>query len=153
VAPPAAEARPTPAEEPEAPAPADESGPSWTPEEEEAALAQARRLACRSPRTLLPLFRRMAALKAGGPDAHVGLGACALRTERYLAATEHFERALKQRDRHPPALLGLAHAFRLRGEDARALELYRAYLETPRPEKARLARRHIQALEKRLPGD
>jgi Flp pilus assembly protein TadD len=94
-------------------------------------------------------------LEAGltrGPDDPVlinNLGMCHLLTRDYTAALEQFERAVERSPRNSRYLANRALAVGLMGDEARALELYRAFLTPTEAEHnlAIIARANDQAAE------
>lgn len=94
------------------------------------------------------LYQQMLPAHDADPAVHVGLGLCAVETERYQAAIEHYQTALQRRADHPDALIGLAEAYKLRGSNDQALRTYRTYLEKhPGGPQANLARNNVERLE------
>lgn len=98
------------------------------------------------------------ALVAGGPnrvEAVTGLGYCYLDSEHFEAATGQFKEALTIAPNHGEAIIGLAEAYKRRGDAARALENYRRYLQAnPLGPRAAMANKNIHELEPRIaPGE
>jgi Flp pilus assembly protein TadD len=146
--------RPAPAVRTPAPAPPEPALKRATTAEPEAPrgyraqLAEARRLFQEGrTRDARRLFEQLREERDDDPEVHVGLGACALRSERFLAAIEHYRAALERRPDHPAAVMGLAETYRRRGQVEEALTWYRTYLKNPDNPKARQARTQIARLE------
>lgn len=94
------------------------------------------------------LYQQMLPAHDADPAVHVGLGLCAVETERFQAAVEHYQAALSRRADHPEALIGLAEAHKLRGSNDLALQTYRTYLEKhPGGPQVNLARNNVERLE------
>jgi tetratricopeptide (TPR) repeat protein len=143
---PPAQPEQTPAQ-PEQPAAQPEQPPA-APQDYRGQIAQAQRLqAARKFKDAAQIYRRLLATRPNAVELHVGLGTCALRTEHFIQATQHFRDALARKPRHAPAILGLADAYRLRGDHAHALEQYRAYLDLPGAPGVKAVQAHIAKLE------
>ncbi|MCS6914663.1 MAG: tetratricopeptide repeat protein [Myxococcota bacterium] len=141
---------PAPAEKPPAPEPPRPPPPRARGGRDPLALAR-RALEGRRVREAQRLYTQLLQERGDDPEIHVGLAACALRTERFQAAAEHYQHALSLRPGHPAAILGMAETFRRRGDLERAAQWYRTYLLNPTAgSEARLARIQIDALERLL---
>ncbi|MCS6912389.1 MAG: tetratricopeptide repeat protein [Myxococcales bacterium] len=132
------------------------SGPDGGAEPEEARprdvasqLRRAQRLLERGRvREAARLFQQLADAHPDEPDVHVGLGRCALEMERYQAAAEHHRNALRLSPDYPPALIGLAEVYKMRGDTEQALRWYQRYLEhNPNGELATVARNNVARLQ------
>jgi tetratricopeptide (TPR) repeat protein len=93
------------------------------------------------------LYKRAQAVKPAGPEALSGLGYVALDRGKTGLALALFKRALTTNGSFGPALFGLAETQRTLGQDDRALENYRRYVNAdPSGEDVQAARRHIRLL-------
>ena len=97
-------------------------------------LRQAHR-ASRSPERERPRQRGAQALRSArsrsspnGLEAIMGLGYCDLDGEKFSSAVDHFKRALAMSPSYGDAMIGLAEAYKLRGDRREALNWYRQYL-------------------------
>ena len=98
------------------------------------------------------LYDRALALKADGLEGIMGLGYCDLDGEKFSSAVDHFKRALALSPSYGDAMIGLAEAYKLRGDHREALNWYRQYLVAqPTGPKATMARNNIRDLEPRVP--
>lgn len=99
----------------------------------------------------LNLYERALKLQPNGVDALTGMAYAALDKERVGLAIGYFERALTQAPSYGPAMFGLAEALRTQGQEARALEGYRRYLQiNAAGADAPAARRQLRLLEDKL---
>jgi predicted Zn finger-like uncharacterized protein len=116
----------TPAAVGTAPAAAsDELGPGY-----ERALAEADRLLENgSTEKAFKLYDKALKLRPDGAEALAGLGYVMLDKDRAGPAVAYFEKALAQAPSFGPAVFGLGEALRANGQDGRALEMYRRYLQ------------------------
>jgi predicted Zn finger-like uncharacterized protein len=87
-----------------------------------------------------------------GVEALTGLGYCDLDGERFLGALDHFKQALTVVPEYGEALMGLAEAYKVRGDKAHAVEFYKRYLKAqPGGPKASMAQKNVRDLEVHLP--
>jgi predicted Zn finger-like uncharacterized protein len=97
------------------------------------------------------LFERALKLKPGGLEAHTGIGYCHLDQERFAAAILSFRRALAISPTYGESLIGMAEAYKVQGNNSKALDYYRAYLQAnPSGSKATLAKRNVADLERKV---
>jgi tetratricopeptide (TPR) repeat protein len=97
------------------------------------------------------LFDRALKLKPAGLEAHTGIGYCHLDQERFAAAIGSFKKALAIAPTFGEALIGMAEAYKVQGNNAKALDYYRAYLQAnPSGSKATLAKRNVADLERKV---
>jgi len=79
-----------------------------------------------------------------------GLGYCDLDGEKFSAAVDHFKRALALSPGFGEAIIGLAEAYKLRGDRKEAVVWYQQYLDKlPNGPKALMARNNIRDLTPR----
>ena len=97
------------------------------------------------------LYDRALALKPDGLEAIMGLGYCDLDGEKFSSAVDHFKRALAMSPSYGDAIIGLAEAYKLRGDRREALNWYRQYLVAqPTGPKATMAKNNIRDLEPKV---
>ena len=97
------------------------------------------------------LYDRALAVKPNGLEAIMGLGYCDLDGEKFSAAVDHFKRALAMSPSYGDAIIGLAEAYKLRGDRKEALNWYRQYLVAqPAGPKAAMAKNNIRDLEPKV---
>ena len=78
----------------------------------------------------------------------MGLGYCDLDGEKFSSAVDHFKRALALSPSYGDAIIGLAEAYKLRGDRHEALSWYKQYLSSqPNGPKATMAKNNIRDLE------
>jgi len=149
----AAAGKPTPA--PTAPATAP-TGAAAKPSGEESGggdynkiIAQADRLSENGhAKEARKLYDKALALKPNGLEAIMGLGYCDLDGEKFSSAVDHFKRALAMSPSYGDAIIGLAEAYKLRGDRHEALNWYKQYLTSqPNGPKATMAKNNIRDLE------
>jgi Tfp pilus assembly protein PilF len=96
------------------------------------------------------LYEKALQLQPNGLDAMTGLAYCELDGEKFSAAVEHFKRALGISPGYGEAIIGLAEAYKLRGDRKEALGWYKQYLDKlPNGPKAAMAKNNIRDLEPR----
>jgi len=94
------------------------------------------------------LYDRALALKPNGLEAIMGLGYCDLDGEKFSSAVDHFKHALAMSPSYGDAIIGLAEAYKLRGDRHEALNWYKQYLTSqPNGPKATMAKNNIRDLE------
>jgi predicted Zn finger-like uncharacterized protein len=87
-------------------------------------------------------------LKPEDSEALTGKGICFLDDGAYGAAINWFHRALKSNSRHADAIMGLAEAYKYRGDNPQAVRFYQRYLEAfPAGPEAAVARRNLKELK------
>jgi tetratricopeptide (TPR) repeat protein len=97
------------------------------------------------------LYDRALTLKPEGLEAIMGLGYCDLDGEKFSSAVDHFKRALARSPSYGDAMIGLAEAYKLRGDRREALNWYRQYLVAqPTGPKATMAKNNIRDLEPKV---
>jgi tetratricopeptide (TPR) repeat protein len=97
------------------------------------------------------LYDKALALKPSGLEAIMGLGYCDLDGEKFSSAVDHFKRALAISPSYGDAMIGLAEAYKLRGDRHEALNWYRQYLVAqPAGPKATMAKNNIRDLEPKV---
>ena len=79
------------------------------------------------------LYERALALKPDGLEAIMGLGYCDLDGEKFSSAVDHFKRALSMSPSYGDAIIGLAEAYKLRGDHHEALNWYANISSRSRP--------------------
>jgi tetratricopeptide (TPR) repeat protein len=90
-------------------------------------------------------------VKPDGLEAIMGLGYCDLDGEKFSSAVDHFKRALAMSPSYGDAMIGLAEAYKLRGDRREALNWYRQYLVAqPTGPKATMAKNNIRDLEPKV---
>ncbi len=95
------------------------------------------------------LYDRALKMKPAGFEALSGLGYVALDKGRTAQAIAYFRKSSALQP-HPPAVFGLAEAFRTQGDSDQALDNYRKYLAiAPGGTDANAAQRQVKALEAR----
>ena len=96
------------------------------------------------------LYDKALLLRPSGLEAIMGLGYCDLDGEKFSSAVDHFKRALALSPSYGDAIIGLAEAYKLRGDRHEALGWYKQYL-TAQPDgpKATMAKNNIRDLEPR----
>lgn len=100
------------------------------------------------------LYDRALEAEPGGIEAVTGIGYCEIDSEKYSAAVDQFKRALALRPGYGEALIGLAEAYKLRGDRTEAVKWYQAYLDKlPHGSKAALARNNLQSLRPTTPSE
>jgi predicted Zn finger-like uncharacterized protein len=98
------------------------------------------------------LYERALTVQPRGVEAVTGLGYCDLDTERFMSALDRFKQALEIVPEHGEALIGIAEAYKIRGDKVHAIEYYRRYLKAaPGGAKAAMAQKNIHDLEPRTP--
>lgn len=112
-------------------------------------LSQAERARTRdSPRKAMRLLQQALALKPNDADALAGLGWAHLDLENPGAAIVAFNKILRHAPRFSDAHMGLAEAYKLKGQKGLALKHYRKYLDIlPSGPDANIARRMIKQLQ------
>jgi predicted Zn finger-like uncharacterized protein len=96
------------------------------------------------------LYEKALVGRPDGVEAMTGLGYCDLDRERFLAAVDHFKRALQIAPEFGEALIGLAESYKVRGEKGQALDYYRRYLKAqPNGPRAAMAQKNVRELEAR----
>ncbi len=94
------------------------------------------------------LYDKALALKPNGLEAIMGLGYCDLDGEKFSSAVDHFKRAMALSPSYGDAIIGLAEAYKLRGDRHEALTWYKQYLSSqPNGPKATMAKNNIRDLE------
>lgn len=94
------------------------------------------------------LYDKALLQRPNGLEAIMGLGYCDLDGEKFSSAVDHFKRALGLQPGYGDAILGLAEAYKLRGDRKEALSWYRQYLlAQPNGPKATMAKNNIRDLE------
>ncbi|HEX9105155.1 MAG TPA: tetratricopeptide repeat protein, partial [Polyangia bacterium] len=94
------------------------------------------------------LYDKALSLKPSGLEAIMGLGYCDLDGEKFSSAVDHFKRALAMSPGYGDAIIGLAEAYKLRGDRHEALGWYKQYLSAqPNGPKATMAKNNIRDLE------
>jgi tetratricopeptide (TPR) repeat protein len=100
------------------------------------------------------LYEKALALQPSGLAAITGLGYCDLDGEKFSSAVDHFKHALSLQATYGEAIIGLAEAYKLRGDKHEAVGWYKQYLDRlPNGPKAAMARNNVRDLEPRGPGD
>jgi predicted Zn finger-like uncharacterized protein len=98
------------------------------------------------------LYERALGANPQGVEALTGLGYCDLDGERFLSALDHFKQALNVVPEYGEALIGLAEAYKIRGDKPHAAEYYRRYLKSqPGGAKAAMAQKNLRDIEAHLP--
>ena len=112
-------------------------------------IAQANRLLERGKsKDAQKLFERALVEQPGSLEAQNGLGYCFIDSERFGAAVDQFKQVLQTAPGNGDAIMGIAEAYKMRGDKVRALEFYRRYLaEQPNGPKARMAQTNVLELE------
>ncbi len=96
------------------------------------------------------LYDKALQQRPSGIEAIMGLGYCDLDGEKFSAAVDHFKRVLSISPTYGDAMIGLAEAYKLRGDRHEALNWYRQYLVSqPAGPKATMAKNNIRDLEPR----
>ena len=96
------------------------------------------------------LYDRALSVRPSGLEAIMGLGYCDLDGEKFSSAVDHFKRALALSPSYGDAIIGLAEAYKLRGDRHEALTWYKQYLSSqPNGPKATMAKNNIRDLEPR----
>ncbi|HEX6837081.1 MAG TPA: tetratricopeptide repeat protein [Polyangia bacterium] len=94
------------------------------------------------------LYDKALALKPSGIEAIMGLGYCDLDGEKFSSAVDHFKHAMAIAPSYGDAIIGLAEAYKLRGDRHEALNWYKQYLiAQPNGPKATMAKNNIRDLE------
>ena len=94
------------------------------------------------------LYDKALTLRPSGLEAIMGLGYCDLDGEKFSSAVDHFKRALALSPSYGDAIIGLAEAYKLRGDRHEALNWYKQYLSSqPNGPKATMAKNNIRDLE------
>jgi predicted Zn finger-like uncharacterized protein len=94
------------------------------------------------------LYERALELSPSGVEAMTGLGYCDLDKERFMAAIDHFKRALTFRAEYGEAIIGIAEAYKVRGDRVHAIEYYKRYLKAqPNGGKAAMAQKNLHDME------
>ena len=94
------------------------------------------------------LYDRALTVRPNGLEAIMGLGYCDLDGEKFSSAVDHFKRALALSPSYGDAIIGLAEAYKLRGDRHEALGWYKQYLSSqPNGPKATMAKNNIRDLE------
>jgi predicted Zn finger-like uncharacterized protein len=99
------------------------------------------------------LYEHALEIDPKGTAALTGLGYCDLDAERFLQSVDRFNAALAIDPNDGDAMIGLAESYKVRGQNARAIELYRKYLATnPGGSKAQMARQNLRELDPHPPN-
>jgi Tfp pilus assembly protein PilF len=99
------------------------------------------------------LYEKALQLQPSGLGAITGLGYCDLDGEKFSSAVDHFKHALSLQASYGEAIIGLAEAYKLRGDKREAASWYKQYLDKlPNGPKAAMARNNVRDLEPRGPG-
>ena len=99
------------------------------------------------------LYDKALAVRPNGLEAIMGLGYCDLDGEKFSSAVDHFKRALALSPSYGDAIIGLAEAYKLRGDKREALSWYKQYLSSqPNGPKATMAKNNIRDLEPKTAG-
>ncbi len=99
------------------------------------------------------LYEKALQLQPSGLAAITGLGYCDLDGEKFSSAVDHFKHALSLQASYGEAIIGLAEAYKLRGDKHEAVGWYKQYLDKlPNGPKAAMARNNVRDLEPRGPG-
>ncbi len=94
------------------------------------------------------VYERALVLNPRGIEAITGLGYCDLDQEHFRSAVDRFRHALEIAPEHGEALIGMAEAYKVRGDRAQALDYYKRYLKAqPGGPKADMAQKNIRDLE------
>src|SRR6185312_4224229 len=97
------------------------------------------------------LYDRALALKPNGLEAIMGLGYCDLDGEKFSSAVDHFKHALSLSPSYGDAIIGVAEAYKLRGDKREALNWYKQYLSSqPNGPKATMAKNNVRDLEPKV---
>ncbi|MDX2018650.1 MAG: zinc-ribbon domain-containing protein [Deltaproteobacteria bacterium] len=97
------------------------------------------------------LYEKALKMRPDGAEALSGLGYVMLDKDRSAPAVNYFERALAQAPSYGPALYGMGEALRANGDEARAAQMYRRYLQVNGGgSDAPAARRQLTILEEKL---
>lgn len=100
------------------------------------------------PDLAMDLYGRAHELRPERVEPVAGRGLALLDLREYPAAQGALQQALVLNDRYGPAIMGLAEAYRLMGDNPKAVELYQRYLEVlPEGSEAAVARNNIQRLK------
>ncbi|HZS39430.1 MAG TPA: tetratricopeptide repeat protein [Polyangia bacterium] len=98
-------------------------------------------------------YEKALELKPNGVEAITGLGYCDLDKERFMSAMDNFKRALAISSSYGEAIIGLAEAYKVRGDKSHAAEFYKRYLKTqPGGPKAAMAQKNLHDLEPPAPS-
>lgn len=101
------------------------------------------------PEQSLDFYDRAAELKPDRVEPLAGRGLALLDMANPSAAVETFGRALKLNGRYGPAIMGMAEAQRMSGNNEKAIEFYEKYLEVlPNGAEAPVARNSIERLKR-----
>jgi predicted Zn finger-like uncharacterized protein len=93
-------------------------------------------------------YEKAIEIKPSGVEAITGLGYCDLDKERYMAAIDNFKRALNYSSSYGEAIIGIAEAYKIRGDKSHAVEYYKRYLKAqPGGPKAAMAQKNLRDLE------
>ncbi len=97
----------------------------------------------------LQMYESAEALDSRSAETPNGKGFCFIDLGQFDAAVDQFKEALRRNARFHDAILGLAEAYREKGDKARAIENYQRYLDAaPNGPDANLARNNIERLSK-----
>lgn len=101
----------------------------------------------RQTQAALQMYERAEALDSESAEPPTGKGYCLIDLGQFGSAVDQFKEALRRNGRFHDAILGLAEAYRFKGDKAQAIESYERYLEeAPDGPEAPLARRSIESL-------
>jgi predicted Zn finger-like uncharacterized protein len=94
------------------------------------------------------LYEKALMAKPNALEAIMGLGYCDLDGEKFSSAVDQFKRAMAMSPGYGDAMIGLAEAYKLRGDRKEALSWYKQYLAAqPTGSKATMAKNNIRDLE------
>jgi tetratricopeptide (TPR) repeat protein len=94
------------------------------------------------------LYEKALQRQPDGLEAMTGIGYCDLDAEKFSSAVEHFKRALAVAPGYGEAIIGLAEAYKLRGDRKEAVGWYKQYLDKlPNGPKATMAKNNLRDLE------
>jgi tetratricopeptide (TPR) repeat protein len=133
--------------------------PPRAPDEEEAPrgnfdalLAQANRLLENGKgKEAQRLFEKARQLQPDSVEVLNGLGYCDLDTEHFVAAVDKFRLALSRSPANGDAIIGIAEAYKMRGDKPHALEYYKKYeADLPHGSKIRMAETNVHEIEAAL---
>jgi predicted Zn finger-like uncharacterized protein len=98
-------------------------------------------------------YEKALEITPSGVEAITGLGYCDLDKERFMSAMDNFKRALSISSSYGEALIGLAEAYKVRGDKPHAVEYYKRYLKAqPGGPKASMAQKNLRDLEPPAPS-
>ncbi|MGZ3405590.1 MAG: tetratricopeptide repeat protein [Polyangia bacterium] len=100
------------------------------------------------------IYEKALQVKPNALEAIMGLGYCDLDGEKFSSAVDQFKRALSMSPGYGDAMIGLAEAYKLRGDRHEALNWYKQYLSSqPTGPKATMAKNNIRDLEPKGASD